>query len=102
MKLKLQFDFPLSVRVLLQRCGYHPHHGFGEQESYVRRLSRDFYPRFHVYVEEAVNQLILNLHLDQKRPSYPGAHAHNADYEGDIVAAEARRVSAVIASTVNT
>jgi len=34
----------------------------------------------------------LNLHLDQKQPSYAGAPAHNAEYDGDLVAAEMARI----------
>ncbi|MBI4779160.1 hypothetical protein HY797_01760, partial [Candidatus Falkowbacteria bacterium] len=34
------------------------------QESYVRRLNRGFYPRFHLYLEEQNKQVIFNLHLD--------------------------------------
>jgi len=62
------------------------------QESYVRRLNRGFYPRFHLYLEEQNAQVVLNLHLDQKQASYAGAHAHNAEYDGEIVEAEMERI----------
>jgi len=62
------------------------------QESYVRRLNRGFYPRFHLYLEDQGNQAILNLHLDQKQASYEGAHAHNAEYDGDLVEQEMARI----------
>jgi hypothetical protein len=62
------------------------------QESYVRRFNRGFYPRFHLYIEEQGNQVILNLHLDQKQASYEGAHAHNAEYDGDLVEQEMDRI----------
>ena len=62
------------------------------QESYVRRLGRGFYPRFHLYLAEQGNQVILNLHLDQKQASYEGAHAHNAEYDGETVEAEMARI----------
>src|SRR3989338_6711574 len=61
------------------------------QESYVRRLARGFYPRFHLYLERRGGQVILNLHLDQKQASYAGAHAHNAEYEGELVEGEMKR-----------
>jgi len=35
---------------------------------------------------------MFNLHLDQKQPSYAGAHAHNAEYEGEIVEREIERL----------
>jgi len=62
------------------------------QGSFVRRLNRGFYPRFHLYLEEQNNQVILNLHLDQKQASYEGAHAHNAEYDGELVEAEMTRI----------
>ncbi len=62
------------------------------QDSYVRRLGAGFYPRFHLYAEEDGDKIIFNLHLDQKRPSYAGAHAHNAEYEGEVVETEIQRM----------
>ena len=68
------------------------------QESFVRRLNRGFYPRFHLYLEEQSGQVIFNLHLDQKQASYEGAHAHNAEYDGEPVEAEmARKVLVAVA-----
>jgi len=66
------------------------------QESYVRSLGRNFYPRFHLYLEEASNKIIFNLHLDQKRPSYSGSNAHNAEYEGEVVENEMQRIEKII------
>lgn len=65
--------------------------------SYVKRLTRDFYPRFHVYLEQDNdNSWSINLHLDQKKPSYQGAHAHNAEYEGGRVDEEGSRILGLI------
>lgn len=68
------------------------------QESMVRRLGGDFYPRFHLYIENRGEQVILNLHLDQKQPRYEGATAHNADYDGDVVEREIERIKKIIKS----
>lgn len=62
------------------------------QESYVRPLNRGYYPRFHLYLERQNGQAALNLHLDQKQASYSGSYAHNAEYDGEIVEAEMRRI----------
>jgi len=67
------------------------------QRSFARRLSRDFYPRFHIYfVEQSAKdgstQVVFNLHLDQKRPGYQGQNRHNAEYDGELVEAEAARL----------
>lgn len=78
---------------LLRQAGYAylMDHQTG-QESYVRRLGRGFYPRFHLYLEEQNGLVIFNLHLDQKQASYAGAHAHNAEYDGDVVEREMARI----------
>jgi len=64
--------------------------------SFVRRFGRNSYPRFHMYIEEESDKIIFNLHLDQKQPSYKGSHAHNAEYEGQIVQNEADRIKGLI------
>ena len=66
------------------------------QESFVRRLGGNFYPRFHVYIERRDSKAVFNLHLDQKEASYPGAHAHNADYEGEAVEREIERLKSFV------
>jgi len=61
--------------------------------SYVKRLSRDHYPRLHVYVmpktdSEGNNLVVIEMHLDQKQASYTGVKMHNAEYDGEVVEAE--------------
>ena len=65
------------------------------KDSFVRRAGSNFYPRFHVYINEGEEKVVFNLHLDQKKPSYQGAHAHNAEYEGEVVEAEAERLKSL-------
>ena len=67
------------------------------RDSFTRRLTRDFYPRFHLYISEERENYILDLHLDQKRPIYRGApHAHNAEYDGEAVAGEIERLKLLL------
>jgi len=87
-----------NLRDALRRAGY-----FGiedrksGQASYVRRLSQSqYYPRFHLYLDEETDCYFFNLHLDQKQASYPGARAHSADYQEPAVEAEAERISFII------
>lgn len=86
---------PANTQVAIQRCGYarfvDPRTG---EESFVRRLGVGFYPRFHLYVEERGHELALNLHLDQKKPSYGVGHKHSGEYEGLTVEREAERMRA--------
>ena len=83
----------VQLRVVLRQAGYaefnDPRSG---QVSYVRRLGTHFYPRFHLYADEQPNQLRLNLHLDQKQPSYAGSHQHSGEYDGSLVETEADRL----------
>lgn len=65
-------------------------------ESFVRSLNRGYYPRFHLYLEQQGKKIIFNLHLDQKQASYAGAHAHNAEYDGETVKEEIRRISSLV------
>ncbi len=61
--------------------------------SYVKRLTRDYYPRLHVYVmdkkdKEGRELIVIEMHLDQKQASYTGVKMHNAEYDGEVVEAE--------------
>ena len=77
----------------LRRAGYgyirDRHSG---QDSFVRRLGSGHYPRLHMYIKEQGDKIIFNLHLDQKQASYAGAHAHSAEYDGDVVEQEVERL----------
>jgi len=65
--------------------------------SYTKRFSGDYYPRFHAYIEtDKDNRQFINLHLDQKKPSYPGAHAHSGEYDGGQVEKEGLRLEGLI------
>jgi hypothetical protein len=57
----------------------------GDKYSYVKRLSRDFYPRLHLYVKQYPDNYVFDIHLDQKKASYEGHSAHSGEYEGEIV-----------------
>lgn len=78
---------------LARACGYgHIIDRRTGKESYVRRPGRLHYPRFHLYIRDNKETIEFDLHLDQKQASYPGAHAHNAEYEGTAVEKEMERI----------
>ena len=80
--------------VMLRAAGYAPFQdpNTGEQ-SFVRRLGTNFYPRFHLYVaSDTEDVLALTLHLDQKQASYAGTRAHSGEYSGEQVKEEAERI----------
>jgi hypothetical protein len=92
-------QFKYNPVQFLRRAGYSYQESRTGQASFVRRLSSLPYPRFHLYVQEDEDKIIFNLHLDQKQPSYAGAHSHNAEYEGELVEAEINRLRQMITNS---
>ncbi len=94
MKLFLQNPLPDNPEALVKRAGYAEHYDHNTQHtSYVHRLGTEFYPRFHVYLEAQGNGVTIDLHLDQKKPSYGGgSHAHAGEYDGLLVEREVARL----------
>ncbi len=61
-------------------------------ESFVRRLSSGYYPRFHLYIDKVGQDFVFNLHLDQKKASYIGHKMHSAEYDDALVEEEVDRL----------
>lgn len=90
-----------TPEIWLRRAGYaYLPNREGGQDSFARRLSRDFYPRFHVYFSETGTEpnvtVTFNIHLDQKRPGYEGFSRHNAEYDGEVVEREVERLKSFL------
>ncbi len=66
----------------------------------VRKLTGQNYPRFHIYLRQQGDRLIFSLHLDQKKPSYAGSHAHSGEYDGSLVQDEADRIRELLVSSL--
>jgi len=67
---------------------------FGK-DSYSRPLGRYHYPRFHSYIDDSQEQLVINLHLDQKQASYEGFKRHSGEYDGQAVEEEMNRLKSL-------
>ena len=92
MKLKIKGKFQYNMDNLMRKCGYARINT--REVSYARSLSGGGeYPRFHVYIYEKTDGLEVNLHIDQKKPSYSGQTAHSGDYDSDQVKQELIRIS---------
>lgn len=76
-----------NINAFMRRAGYVPH-----RDSFVRVLGAGGFPRLHVYVHDEPERYVLNLHIDQKRPSYGEETAHSGDYEGPVLDQEADRI----------
>ena len=92
----ISFNKPLedSITSIMRRIQYSPQ---GEDQKtgelkFSRFLGPSGYPRFHIYLKNNNGKLIINLHLDQKKPSYNGTSAHSGEYDGEIVEKEAERI----------
>jgi len=79
---------------LLRKIGYHFQREDRQRGELVfyHFLGPSGYPRLHLYLEVEENNLIFNLHLDQKKPIYKGAPAHAGEYSDKIVKQEAERI----------
>src|SRR4030042_552414 len=67
--------------------------------SFIKRVGIDEYPHYHIYVKDLGEEISLNLHLDQKKPSYEGAPRHSGEYEGELVEKEMERIKKVLSIT---
>jgi hypothetical protein len=83
-----------NIYNLMRKIGYH----FQEKNEpkseliFIKPLAGNDYPRFHIYLKIKNKNLIFNLHLDQKKPTYEGTPAHAGEYEGEIVEKEIERI----------
>ena len=79
----------------IRRCGYGEYYDkrLGKVSYMKRAHISTMFPRYHVYiVEQKDGGIVLDLHLDQKRPSYKGTTMHAGEYEGGAVEIEAKRI----------
>lgn len=103
MKIKISKDkLSINPEQFLRSAGY----GFiidrrRGQESFVRHLGSYRYPRLHMYIDRDGDIITFNLHLDQKEASYAGAHAHNAEYDGEVVGGEINRLKGLLTQYIN-
>jgi len=87
-----------NITFLIRRLGYGFERKDGKtgEEVFRRRLRTSEYPKFHIYAFKEGDNLIVNLHLDQKKPVYAGAPAHGGEYDGEIVEQEGERIKTSI------
>jgi len=78
---------------LLRKLGYHPSK---YNDSFVRLVGRENYPRFHLYIKQPGTLLEFSLHLDQKKASYQKQTAHSGDYDSELVTQEKNRILSLL------
>ena len=90
MKFVIKGPFKENIHSLGRKIGYNLQGEEGSELSFTRPPRG--YPRFHLFLEKKADDLVFNLHLDQKRPSYKGSPAHAGEYDGEVVENEAERI----------
>ncbi len=82
---------PKNINLILRTAGYHPEVKWHTGElSFIKAVSGRPFPRFHIYVDEKAEGWMVNIHLDQRAPTYEGTSAHAGEYEGPLLVEEAR------------
>lgn len=84
---------------LLRRAGYVFQRKEGAGWSFVRPLASAGYPRFHMYAGLNGMDLIINIHLDQKKETYGSGTRHHGEYEDEgALKVEVERIKNIIGS----
>ncbi len=103
--MKFELNLPKqNTNSFMRDCGYIPE-GVDSKTGELK-FSRNLgtsYTRFHIYCTESPAQqgerkVFMNLHLDQKRPSYKGTSAHAGEYAGSVIEVEAQRLKGLTIS----
>lgn len=82
---------------ILRRLGYAFQRHEGDQMSFVRPLARAGFPRFHIYAKISGSDLIVSIHLDQKRETYGNDTRHHGEYENDgALKDEVERIKSIV------
>lgn len=101
MKFRIQGPFKENIYNLMRKIGYHFQKEDKEKEELILTRPPRGYPRLHLYLKVKNENLIFNLHLDQKRPIYKGVPAHGGEYAGEIVEKEADRIKEILKNAKN-
>ncbi len=97
MKFRVPNNFSLNIPNLAKKSGYFQiYDRIENKKSFVRKLSAERYPRFHLYISENQNEIVFDLHIDQTKARYENQSAHRGDYESERVRNELVRIYQII------
>jgi hypothetical protein len=86
----------VNIIDLLRSAGY-SYRGMNNGDfGFIKRIGLNEYPHYHIYAKVENENIIINLHLDQKKPSYEGSAAHGGEYDGELVEKEMERIKLLI------
>lgn len=101
MKFKVANNLKYTPENILRTCGFFLIFDQKTQKSsFIRKITSNRYPRFHLYLKEINDELIFDLHLDQNKTVYSGQKAHNADYDTPEVKQELVRIFQKVKKTI--
>lgn len=69
-----------SAASFFRRAGYVFQKQSNGEMAFVRKLSDQPFPRFHLFVKIEGCKFLVNLHLDHKAASYAGKKRHLGEY----------------------
>jgi len=64
--------------------------------SFRKLLTRNFYPRLHMYFQDRGDFVVFDLHLDQTQEKYGGGRNHGSEYDGPVVENEIARLRDIL------
>ena len=74
-----------SAANFFRRAGYVFQKQSGDERAFVRRLTDQPFPRFHLFVKIVDYKFEVNFHIDHKAASYDGSNMHSGEYGGDSI-----------------
>jgi len=72
-----------SVANFFRRAGYVFQKQEGSEMAFVRKLTDQPFPRFHLFVKIVDYKFQVNFHIDHKAASYDGSNMHSGEYGED-------------------
>lgn len=87
----------VSVANFFRQAGYHFQKREGEEITFVRRLTDQPFPRFHLFCRIVDFGFHVNIHIDHKQTSYEGSSAHSGEYgeDSELLNDEAERLKKI-------
>ena len=86
-----------SVANYFRRAGYAFQKQDGDEMAFVRKLTDQPFPRFHLFVKIVDCDFQVNFHIDHKAASYDGSNMHSGEYGEDsqLLNSEAQRLKSL-------
>ena len=72
-----------SVANFFRRAGYAFQKQEGPEMAFVRTLTHQPFPHFHLFVKIVDYKFQVNFHIDHKAASYDGSNMHSGEYGED-------------------